>query len=154
SLLIFVIVIVLSFSSALYCNDLPEMRCPDPDWYEFGDFCYKPFTDQKTWHAARTSCRKLGADLVSLLSLKEQITSDMWIGLNDLEIQGYQWSDGSFVSHTNWGYGEPNNHEGREDCVEMVTTNNGSSWWNDLNCDAHQDWICMIPKGKNLCVLL
>lgn len=30
----------------------------------------------------------------------------------------------------------------------MVTTENGTSWWNDLNCDAHQDWICMIAKGK------
>ncbi|KAM6984693.1 macrophage mannose receptor 1-like [Aplochiton taeniatus] len=32
----------------------------------------------------------------------------------------------------------------------MVSTANGTaSWWNDLNCDAHQDWICMIAKGKN-----
>jgi len=30
----------------------------------------------------------------------------------------------------------------------MVTTENWTSWWNDLNCDAHQDWICMIAKGK------
>lgn len=63
---------------------------------------------------------------------------------------GYSWSDGTPLSHTNWGHGEPNNHEGREECVEMVSSVNGSrSWWNDLNCDAHQDWICMITKGKN-----
>lgn len=63
---------------------------------------------------------------------------------------GYSWSDGTPLSHTNWGHGEPNNHEGREDCVEMVSSTNGShSWWNDLNCDAHQDWICMIAKGKD-----
>jgi len=61
---------------------------------------------------------------------------------------GYMWSDGAPLAHTNWGPGEPNNHEGRENCVEMVSSANGSvSWWNDLNCDAHQDWICMIPKG-------
>lgn len=53
------------------------------------------------------------------------------------------------VSHTNWGHGEPNDHEGREECVEMVSNHNGTaSWWNDINCDAHQDWICMISKGK------
>lgn len=64
-------------------------------------------------------------------------------------IPGYSWSDGSPLSHTHWGEGEPNNHEGREDCVEMVSSTNGTySWWNDLNCDAHQDWICMIAKGK------
>lgn len=65
-------------------------------------------------------------------------------------IVGYSWSDGTPLSHTNWGRGEPNNHEGREECVEMVSSTNGTfSWWNDLNCDAHQDWICMITKGKN-----
>lgn len=32
----------------------------------------------------------------------------------------------------------------------MVTNGNGShSSWNDLNCDAHQDWICMIAKGTD-----
>lgn len=65
-----------------------------------------------------------------------------------IPVQGYHWSDGTPVSHTNWGHNEPNNHGGRENCVEMVTTENGTSWWNDLNCDAHQDWICMIAKGK------
>lgn len=63
---------------------------------------------------------------------------------------GYSWSDGSALSHTHWGPGEPNNHEGREECVEMVSSTNGTySWWNDLNCDAHQDWICMIAKGQD-----
>ncbi|XP_034047430.1 macrophage mannose receptor 1 [Thalassophryne amazonica] len=32
----------------------------------------------------------------------------------------------------------------------MVSSVSGnSSWWNDLNCDAHQDWICMISKAKD-----
>ncbi|XP_029941423.1 macrophage mannose receptor 1-like [Salarias fasciatus] len=61
----------------------------------------------------------------------------------------YSWSDGTPLSHTNWADGEPNNHEGREECVEMVSSPSGTySWWNDLNCDAHQDWICKIVKGK------
>ena len=65
-------------------------------------------------------------------------------------LPGYTWTDGSPLSHTNWGPGEPNNHDGRENCVEMMSSPNGTvSWWNDLNCDAHQDWICMIPKGTN-----
>ncbi|XP_072570731.1 uncharacterized protein [Paramormyrops kingsleyae] len=132
-----------------------EMRCPDPDWYEFGDFCYKPFTDQKTWHAARTSCRKLGADLVSLLSLKEQswlesylfmVTSDMWIGLNDLEIQGFfTWSDHHEVRFTYWAPGEPNNHAGfNEDCVEMLHQNGR---WNDVPCTEMNTYMCKMPKN-------
>lgn len=50
----------------------PELRCSGPHWYEFGDFCYKPFGDKKTWHYARQTCRSLGADLVSITSMTEQ----------------------------------------------------------------------------------
>uniref|UniRef100_A0A8C1PUW8 C-type lectin domain-containing protein n=1 Tax=Cyprinus carpio TaxID=7962 RepID=A0A8C1PUW8_CYPCA len=131
--------------------------CSGPDWYEFGEFCYKPFEEKKTWHSARTSyCLARGADLLSIHSPEEEIFlssfskgKTTWIGLSVNPVEGgYHWSDGTPVSHTNWGHGEPNNHNGRENCVEMVTTENGTSWWNDLNCDAHQDWICMIAKGK------
>ncbi|MEQ2193685.1 hypothetical protein XENOCAPTIV_009658 [Xenoophorus captivus] len=84
------------------------------------------WSQKKSWEAAYEDCISRGANLVS-----------------------YSWSDGTPLSHTNWGHGEPNNHEDREDCVEMVSSTNGTiSWWNDLNCDAHQDWICMISKGK------
>uniref|UniRef100_A0A8C1F8S6 C-type lectin domain-containing protein n=1 Tax=Cyprinus carpio carpio TaxID=630221 RepID=A0A8C1F8S6_CYPCA len=148
--------------------DPPETAsCPD-NWYEFGEFCYKPFEEKKTWHSARTSyCLTRGADLLSIHSPEEEIFlssfskgKTKWIGLSVNPVEGgYHWSDGTPVSHTNWGHGEPNNHNGRENCVEMVTTENGTSWWNDLNCDAHQDWICMIAKGKkpiipenNLCM--
>uniref|UniRef100_A0A4W5RXF7 C-type lectin domain-containing protein n=1 Tax=Hucho hucho TaxID=62062 RepID=A0A4W5RXF7_9TELE len=129
------------------CCRLHALRCSGPDWYEFGEFCYKPYGDKKTWHAARGECRKLGADLVSIQSMTEQswLEKDFlsthtkgkskWIGLKHNPTDGgYHWSDATPVSHTNWGHGEPNNHEGREDCVEMVSNTNGtSSWWNDLN---------------------
>lgn len=62
-------------------------------------------------------------------------------------LPGYQWSDGSPVGFTNWGSGEPNNHQGRENCVEMGIRSN-YSYWNDLNCDAVKDWICEIRKGQ------
>uniref|UniRef100_A0A8B9LSP7 C-type lectin domain-containing protein n=1 Tax=Astyanax mexicanus TaxID=7994 RepID=A0A8B9LSP7_ASTMX len=132
--------------------------CPDSDWHEFGEFCYRPFDVKKTWYDARSECRKLGADLVSIMSITEQswlesylylATSDVWIGLNDLEFSGYfLWSNNHEVTFTYWAPGEPNNHLGfNEDCVEMYQ-GNGSSYWNDIFCDAHQDWVCMIAKGK------
>lgn len=60
----------------------PELRCSGPDWYEFGDSCYKPFLDKKTWHYARDTCRRLGADLVSVMSMKEQswLESYLYLG--------------------------------------------------------------------------
>ncbi|KAL2099694.1 hypothetical protein ACEWY4_004088 [Coilia grayii] len=122
--------------------------------------CYKLFSvdysDKKSWQAARQDCVSRGADLISVHNAEEETFlssyskgKTKWIGLKHNPVEGgYHWSDGSPVTHTNWGRGEPNNHEGREECVEMVTNSNGTSWWNDQNCNAHQDWICMIAKGK------
>uniref|UniRef100_A0A669ENL9 C-type lectin domain-containing protein n=1 Tax=Oreochromis niloticus TaxID=8128 RepID=A0A669ENL9_ORENI len=105
--------------------------CSGPDWFEFGDFCYKPFGDKKTWHDAQSSCRALGAELVSILSMTEQswlevdvkgLENDVWIGLNDLFYAGlFSWSDQHIATFTYWAPGEPNNHDGfSEDCVEML----------------------------------
>ncbi|XP_061732556.1 macrophage mannose receptor 1 isoform X2 [Nerophis ophidion] len=141
----------------------PAQDCAD-GWTSLPHFsnCYKLFHNvdwswKKSWGAAREDCMSRGANLVSIHSQEEEQFlslyskgSSKWIGLRHNPTQGgYSWSDSSALSHTNWGPGEPNNHENREECVEMVSTTNGTySWWNDLNCDAHQDWICMIRKGK------
>uniref|UniRef100_A0A3B4X068 Macrophage mannose receptor 1-like n=1 Tax=Seriola lalandi dorsalis TaxID=1841481 RepID=A0A3B4X068_SERLL len=137
----------------------------DPGYLLYGDFCYHFETESvKNWHDAEAHCSSEQGHLASFHSQEDlsfltgekacdnrpYSTTDVWTGLNDLFVPGYTWSDGTPLSHTNWGPGEPNNHEGREECVEMVSSTNGTySSWNDLNCDAHQDWICMIAKGKD-----
>lgn len=65
-----------------------ELRCSGPDWYEFGEFCYKPFGDKKTWPDAQGTCRSLGAELVSITSMTEQswLESYLYMGM-DLEKQ-------------------------------------------------------------------
>uniref|UniRef100_A0A3Q2E886 C-type lectin domain-containing protein n=1 Tax=Cyprinodon variegatus TaxID=28743 RepID=A0A3Q2E886_CYPVA len=131
--------------------------CSGPDWYEFGDFCYKPFGDKKTWHNARSSCRNLGADLVSIQeknkhpSLKCEVfsfaaTSNVWTGLNDLAIPGlFMWSDEHIVTFTYWAPGEPNNHNGfSEDCVEML---HQTGRWNDKSCTQLNNYVCKMPKA-------
>lgn len=64
-----------------------ELRCSGNDWHEFGEFCYKPFTEKKTWHEAQTECRKHGADLVSIMSLTEQswLESYLYLGMEGIE---------------------------------------------------------------------
>ncbi|XP_023194031.1 macrophage mannose receptor 1-like [Xiphophorus maculatus] len=132
-----------------------ELRCSGLDWYEFGDFCYKPFGDKKTWHAARRTCRNLGAELVSIHSMKEQswvesylylATSDVWTGLNDLGLPGmFMWSNEHIVTFTYWAPGEPNNHDGfSEDCVEML---HQTGRWNDVSCTELNTYICKMPKA-------
>lgn len=60
-----------------------ELRCSGLDWYEFGDFCYKPFGDRKTWHDAQSACRGLGAELLSIASMAEQswVESYLYMGM-------------------------------------------------------------------------
>ncbi|KAF3849178.1 hypothetical protein F7725_015675 [Dissostichus mawsoni] len=132
-----------------------ELRCSGLDWYEFGDFCYKPFEDKKTWHDAQRTCRAMGAELVSILSMTEQswlesylymATSDVWTGLTDLVVTGmFTWSDEHMVTFTYWAPGEPNNHDGfHEDCVEMLYQ---TGRWNDVSCTELNTYICKTPKA-------
>ncbi|XP_033951501.2 uncharacterized protein [Pseudochaenichthys georgianus] len=132
-----------------------ELRCSGPDWYEFGDFCYKPFEDKKTWHDAQRTCRAMGAELVSILSMTEQswlesylymATSDVWTGLTDLVVTGmFTWSDEHMATFTYWAPGEPNNHDGfHEDCVEMIYQ---TGRWNDVSCTELNTYICKTPKA-------
>ncbi|XP_026154124.1 macrophage mannose receptor 1 isoform X2 [Mastacembelus armatus] len=132
-----------------------ELRCSGPDWYEFGEFCYKPFEVKKTWHDARRACRALGAELVSILSMTEQswlesylymATSDVWTGLNDLGLPGmFSWSNEHMVTFTYWAPGEPNSHDGfSEDCVEML---HQTGRWNDVSCTELNTYICKKPRA-------
>uniref|UniRef100_A0A7N9ARH0 C-type lectin domain-containing protein n=1 Tax=Mastacembelus armatus TaxID=205130 RepID=A0A7N9ARH0_9TELE len=131
------------------------LRCSGPDWYEFGEFCYKPFEVKKTWHDARRACRALGAELVSILSMTEQswlesylymATSDVWTGLNDLGLPGmFSWSNEHMVTFTYWAPGEPNSHDGfSEDCVEML---HQTGRWNDVSCTELNTYICKKPRA-------
>uniref|UniRef100_A0A3B3BHG4 C-type lectin domain-containing protein n=1 Tax=Oryzias melastigma TaxID=30732 RepID=A0A3B3BHG4_ORYME len=137
---------------------LTELRCPGPDWYEFGEFCYKPFGDKRTWQDAQSKCRDLGAELVSIMSMKEKkdfsrhpfffffftftATNNLWTGLNDLLVPGmFTWSDDFEVTFTYWAPGEPNNHNGfSEDCVEMLYQVI-SGRWNDKSCSELNNYI-------------
>uniref|UniRef100_A0A3B4FE90 C-type lectin domain-containing protein n=1 Tax=Pundamilia nyererei TaxID=303518 RepID=A0A3B4FE90_9CICH len=97
--------------------------CP-AGWQSFGGSCY-----WMSWEAALEDCIARGGNLASIHTQEEEEFlalyskgTTKWIGLRSNPIEGgYSWSDGTPLSHTNWGNGEPNNHEGREDCVEMVS---------------------------------
>ena len=72
-----------------------------------------------------------------------------WIGLSDGQIVGYHWSDLTPLDYVNWGKGEPNNHNGKELCVQLVINADlSTSTWNDYFCYATNSWVCQIPRGK------
>ena len=67
-----------------------------------------------------------------------------WIGLSDEEQEGtYVWDDsGRTISpevSSYWYKGEPNNHNGNENCVEVW-----KKLMNDQNCgDIRLNFVCM-----------
>ena len=100
-----------------------------------------------------TYCRSRGADLIKVSSVEEnqfiQRTEPWWLSLhrNPQNDHFFGWNDGSSANkdttYTNWGFGEPNNSLGDEDCVEL----SANGLWNDANCNLLKNFAC--EKGKH-----
>ena len=73
-------------------------------------------------------------------------SNSFWIGFNTLNKEkGYQWSDGSPSSFTNWNFGQPDNYNTIEECADVRS----AQTWYDENCYMNKGWICKINKGVN-----
>merc|ERR1719184_375545 len=98
------------------------------------------------WFQAQQFCEENGGYLAEILSQSEQTNLETllnigpdkhyWIGLSDLAYEGkFEWQH-SFTplgEYTNWIGGNPDDHDGDEDCVHMLGDFN---WvWNDFPCD-------------------
>ena len=100
------------------------------------------------WSAQQT-CQEWGGELASINTQEEQdaIFSMVdpslyyWIGFHDTSHEGnFEWSDGSDVTYTNWGWGEPNQWMGtEEDCTTFWNANGN---WNDWDCSNEIGFIC------------
>uniref|UniRef100_A0A8B9LTJ0 C-type lectin domain-containing protein n=1 Tax=Astyanax mexicanus TaxID=7994 RepID=A0A8B9LTJ0_ASTMX len=160
----------LSYSIFIFTNSLSLSALGDCEagWRPYQDRCYYFSSDTKTWHDALTECQSKNANLMSISDIHERTNCfynqlfllqethqnlhhpmtvcDFLFYYKKYSITYYKVR--KYVTFTYWAPGEPNNHLGfNEDCVEMYQ-GNGSSYWNDIFCDAHQDWVCMIAKGK------
>ncbi|KAI4899280.1 hypothetical protein NFI96_016800 [Prochilodus magdalenae] len=110
-------------------------------------------TEKKSWSESRQYCTDKGADLVIINSREEQEFliktfggATAWIGLTDTDREGgWKWVDGSALTTEFWWTGEPNSHDGEEDCAvtdlrsalsKLVPT------WADYHCDHSLVGIC------------
>nr|XP_028576961.1 C-type lectin domain family 17, member A-like [Podarcis muralis] len=120
--------------------------CPE-NWVLFEKHCYFFSTSKGPWLAAKQSCVKEGAHLVVINIQAEQSflvkqlagQQVFWIGLSDTVKEGeWRWVDGTPLSISFWGPGEPNNALQGEDCATLLF--NGK--WNDAACHGNEYWIC------------
>ncbi len=123
----------------------------DPNWPNYGSYEYKKFTTATNWLAARDTCLAYGGDLASIPdnSTNSWICSTLgcsdspWMGFNDRVAEGtWVWSDGSPVTFTRWGSGEPNN-SGDEDCAQFRP----DAYWNDVQCGSSLPFVCKRLTG-------
>ncbi|KAM9242538.1 C-type lectin domain family 4 member G-like isoform 2-T2 [Dugong dugon] len=137
---------------ALEAAKLGNMSCePCPtSWMPFEGSCYLFSPQRASWKEAQKSCADRGAHLVIVANLEEQTFLSRntrgrgyWLGLRAVrrlgKIQRYQWVDGVQLTFSHWNLGEPNDSQGREDCIMMLNT----GLWNDAPCNNERDnWIC------------
>nr|XP_022336336.1 macrophage mannose receptor 1-like isoform X2 [Crassostrea virginica] len=150
------------YTTPLITTPAPTIPCP-PTFSSYQSNCYKAVSlnDVTQWlgfDQARDYCRGLGGDLVSIHSdgentfVKNLISGspvDVWIGLNDKQVErGHRWTDGSATDYTKWNRGEPNDGQGREDCVAMLRGYSGV--WNDISCFFSKPFVCKVAKGIQL----
>ncbi|GCC17714.1 hypothetical protein chiPu_0022023, partial [Chiloscyllium punctatum] len=75
-------------------------------------------------------------------------SATLWIGLNDLDIDGgWQWSDGSPLKYLNWERDQPANSF-EENCGVIRTESSGR--WQNKDCGIARPYVCKKkPKTKD-----
>jgi hypothetical protein len=110
---------------------------------------YQVCPSRRSWPEARATCATLGmelavaddADELAWLVEATRAVRDQgyWLGATDAEVEGeVRWLDGRPVDQ-GWLEGEPNDAEGGEDCVELISEPGGL---NDLPCWAGAGFVC------------
>ena len=62
-----------------------------------------------------------------------------WIGISDLDREGdFVAVDGGPLPYDGWGNRQPDDWQGREDCVHLQ----GSPRWNDADCEGGRAFLC------------
>eukprot|EP00079_Xenopus_tropicalis_P019138 XP_012808528.2 PREDICTED: CD209 antigen-like protein D [Xenopus tropicalis] len=121
----------------------------DSGWKPFDGSCYYIVTTQKNWIDAQSNCKSMNSDLVIINSDREKNflesltdNSFFWIGLkrDNKDKDEWRWVDGTYYYPPQrfWYKGEPNNEDGREDCVHMWKEKK----WNDVFCTGLYKAIC------------
>ncbi|XP_037543811.1 galactose-specific lectin nattectin [Nematolebias whitei] len=125
--------------------------CP-PSWTLYQSRCFLFKSTEMTWGDAEAYCTDQDGHLASFrdeaeyyfirgLIVKDSGTNTKsWVGGTKGQDGDWTWSDGSQITYTHWGPGEPNNMGGHENCMDMNW--NGEDYVNDEVCDQLNAFIC------------
>jgi len=111
--------------------------------------CFEYFFESSSWAGARLKCQFLGGDLARvddagtngiLASLVPTAFPEAWLLGTDTATEGVWTWDGEPMSYGNWRPGEPNNGNGVENCLTLVSDQGGV--WDDRNCNDLKSYIC------------
>ena len=132
--------------------------------------CYKHFSKATlSWSDARKHCGRMKAELPSihspeenefLLTLSSQHEYNgndndnddyTWLGGSDRETEKlFVWTDQTPWSYVNWVDGEPNDDDGKQDCILMHTPKSSKDIykgkWTDYRCNYNSTFICKLPR--------
>lgn len=115
-----------------------------------GAFCYHFSDEQLSWFDARVTCYHHGGELASITEKSEQYfiagririfqSMALWLGANDLTRESeWHWNDYSPMSFFNWGTGQPDNIDRKENCALIAKA---TSFWYDSDCRSRNGYIC------------
>ncbi|XP_017071967.1 uncharacterized protein LOC108108426 [Drosophila eugracilis] len=101
----------------------------------------------QSWHGAEESCRQMGGHLATIQNdydfnaINSQLEKSVsyWLGVSDIAKEGefVSVASGKRAPFFKWKAGQPNNIEGKDNCVDIY---NGYMF--DSNCDEEEVYIC------------
>lgn len=131
----------------------PEACTEGDDNTVFEGMCYSYFSTGSTWYDARASCQAMGGDLVVIDSPQVNTVVELltppgspwaWLRGTDEGAEGtWTWA-GEPMSFAHWSPGEPNNHKGNENCLNIEVDLGGT--WNDSPCTLKLGYHCQRPE--------
>jgi len=134
------------------CNDCPTPGQDIPGFVYMGRrnghqyYCSK---EPAMWQTANTICTDLGGYLASINSADENdfiaaflTTQNVFIGLSDAAQEGnFVWASGEPRTYNNWYTGQPNNLNGNQDYVQMLS----SGAWDDIYNNKQLEFVLELP---------
>jgi hypothetical protein len=104
------------------------------------------FTTEATWAQAKTACEVIGAHLLVIGDVAENVDMDAqlnndgyWIGYTDAVTEGtFRWVNGAMSPYKNWGSGGTVPIDDDADCTLLQD----GGTWDDADCDDTNPYAC------------